>query len=340
MHRRRIGTQRWLNALEPATVALAAPFLLFPAFRPAWTAAALTVLLLVYLAGWLGTGRVMARTPLDLSLLVLMLTIPVAVWASALPEATLPKLTGLILGLAVYRTTVNGARTSRHLDVAVVCFLALGAAMSVVGLLGTQWSGKWPALAPLLSRIPRLVPALPGAEGGLQPNELAGVLLFFLPVSLVAIQGLGLGNGWQRWLLRIMALLLAFCFTALLVLTQSRSAWIGAVVGLAVMAGIRWRPAGWLLAGTALVVASGLYAADPESLVQALFPSADTAAAAGIVSLQGRFEIWSRAVYAIQDFPFTGTGLGTFRRVAPLLYPLFLIGSELDIGHAHNVFLR
>jgi putative inorganic carbon (HCO3(-)) transporter len=45
-------------------------------------------------------------------------------------------------------------------------------------------------------------------------------------------------------------------------------------------------------------------------------------------------------VYAIQDFPFTGTGLGTFRRVAPLLYPLFLIGSELDIGHAHNVFLQ
>ena len=31
---------------------------------------------------------------------------------------------------------------------------------------------------------------MPGAEGGLQPNELAGVLLFFLPMSLVAIQGL------------------------------------------------------------------------------------------------------------------------------------------------------
>jgi putative inorganic carbon (HCO3(-)) transporter len=45
-------------------------------------------------------------------------------------------------------------------------------------------------------------------------------------------------------------------------------------------------------------------------------------------------------VYAIQDFPFTGVGLGTFRRVVGLLYPLFTISPDIDIAHAHNIFLQ
>jgi len=60
----------------------------------------------------------------------------------------------------------------------------------------------------------------------------------------------------------------------------------------------------------------------------------------GSISLAGRVEIWSRAIYAIQDFPFTGCGLGTFRRVVHLLYPLFLVTPDTDIAHAHNIFLQ
>jgi len=32
--------------------------------------------------------------------------------------------------------------------------------------------------------------------------------------------------------------------------------------------------------------------------------------------------------------------MNTFRRVLPVLYPLFSIGPEADIGHAHNTFLQ
>jgi putative inorganic carbon (HCO3(-)) transporter len=60
----------------------------------------------------------------------------------------------------------------------------------------------------------------------------------------------------------------------------------------------------------------------------------------GKVSLSGRVEIWSRALYAIQDFPFTGCGLGTLRKVVPVLYPLFTISQNSDIAHAHNIFLQ
>jgi len=57
-------------------------------------------------------------------------------------------------------------------------------------------------------------------------------------------------------------------------------------------------------------------------------------------SAASRFEIWQRAIYMIQDFPYTGIGLGTFSRVGPLMYPYFLAGPDADIPHAHNIFLQ
>jgi putative inorganic carbon (HCO3(-)) transporter len=50
--------------------------------------------------------------------------------------------------------------------------------------------------------------------------------------------------------------------------------------------------------------------------------------------------IWSSAVKGIQDFPFTGMGLNTFRRLMNILYPYSETPFWLDIGHAHNEFLQ
>ena len=55
---------------------------------------------------------------------------------------------------------------------------------------------------------------------------------------------------------------------------------------------------------------------------------------------QSRFELWQRAIYMMQDFPYTGIGLGTFSRVAPVMYPFFLAGPDAVIPHAHNLFLQ
>ncbi len=60
-------------------------------------------------------------------------------------------------------------------------------------------------------------------------------------------------------------------------------------------------------------------------------------------TLSGRVEIWSRAIYAIQDFAFTGMGMNTFRHIVNVLYPLQTITADVpvkDIGHAHNLFLQ
>ena len=56
--------------------------------------------------------------------------------------------------------------------------------------------------------------------------------------------------------------------------------------------------------------------------------------------LDGRLEVWSRAIYMLQDFPFTGIGMGTFKQIANAMYPFFLAGPNADVPHAHNLFLQ
>lgn len=324
-------------------VSLAAPFLLFPTFQRRGTVIALAALILVWIVRWLVTGRPSVSTPLDVSLLALSLTIPIAVWASALPEVTLPKLTGLILGLAVFRLTTAAVRTRRGLTGATAAFLVIGLGVAIFGTLATAWPRKWWVVDRLLDTLPQWLQGLPGAEAGINPNQLAGALIMVLPVSLAMLVAPTGGHPWRIWTVRLIGLLLSLFLGLLLFLTQSRSAWIGLAAGLATMIGLRWRWARILLAGAIVVLALILWRMGPESVMQRLFQvvnQSEIGGLVGTVSLEGRMEIWNRALYAIQDFPFTGTGLGTFRQVVRVLYPLFLISPDFDIGHAHNVLLQ
>jgi putative inorganic carbon (HCO3(-)) transporter len=329
--------------LELLALAVAAPLLLFPSLRPAWTAGALIGLTGIYLLRLLVRREPWPVTPFNGALLLFALTIPVAVWASALPELTLPKLTGLILGLAAFRAVAFSAHDRRTLLLAVAAFALVGLGIWAVGFLGAGWSTKFAWFAPVVRRLPRALTALPGtADSGINANQLAGAVVLYLPVALA------LAVGWwreRRPVLALLAVLLTGIAGGTLALTQSRSGWMGSAAGIAGLAAL----AGWatgrrrvqLLAVAAplalIVAAAALIATQPEIAARFINTSGQTA---GEISLSGRPEIWSRALYAIQDFSFTGTGLGTFRRVVNLLYPLFTISPDTDIAHAHNIFLQ
>jgi putative inorganic carbon (hco3(-)) transporter len=332
-----------IAAFEPAAVALAAPLLLFPGLRPAWTAVALAALVGVWLAGWMGSGRPWVRTPLDGALLLLAVTIPVGVWASAFPDLTLPKLTGLILGLATYQATVNAARSPRHLGTASAVFLALGFGLVLAGLVGANWFAKWPALEPIVSRLPRLLEGLPGAEEGIHLNELAGALVLFFPVSLALLAGRGLGWGGAAVAPRLAALGVALTSGAMIFFSQSRSAWLGALAAVGVMAWLHWPRQRWLLLTGMFLAVAGLLYVGPLEVLQSVFAPADPVEANWIVdsaTLEGRLVLWGQAMQAIQDFPLSGCGLGAFRQVVNVLYPFSSPTFDTDVAHAHNAFLQ
>ncbi len=152
-------------------------------------------------------------------------------------------------------------------------------------------------------------------------------------------------HGWRLVLVTILCLLATIFVGAVFVLTQSRGGYIGLALTLPLLTLIalprRWR---WysLIALIVLAILLGFLVASRWEAVRVWVSGSDLAAdpALSLNSLEGRLEVWSRAIYGIQDFPFTGMGMNAFRKVVPVLYPLFLVSPEVDIGHAHNEFLQ
>ena len=343
---------RRLVKLEWLAVALAAPALIFPDVSPVATGIALVTLVILWLVRWGVCGQPWPVTPLNGALFLFVVMIPVGIWASAMPELTRPKATGLILGLAVFRVVALTVRSTRIFSWALVVGFLLGGGIIGVGLLSVQWPAKMGGLETLTQYLPRLIESLPGLRSsGVSPNQLAGVLTFYLPWAAALV--IGLFHSQNRAPISMLVGSVIFLVGAAfaLLLTQSRGGWIGGLAGLLALGTLwgltatrRWaQGVGLSLPMLAVVATLGiLLYVGPQRVGELVFGATEGSVetAVGSISIQGRIEIWSRAVYALQDFPFTGCGLGAFRRVVHILYPLFTIPPDHDIAHAHNIFLQ
>jgi putative inorganic carbon (HCO3(-)) transporter len=317
-------------------VLLAAPALLFPS--PA-RSLALLLIVAAWAGRWAATGTIITRTPLDGAILLVLFMTLISLGATYSLEASLPKVTGIVLGVAGYYVLARRLSASRAFNRGLWAYVLAGAAFAGVGLLGTDWLSKFPILDRVIGRLPGLIRGLPGVEEGLQPNYVAGALVLFLPVQLALLAATP-RNRRQAGRAALLAVLAAL--TALtLVLTQSRGAMVGLAAGLALW--LAWhgpRARRLLLAILAVALAGAVIAAAVLGPERAW---AEAQAAAGrylAANVRGRFELWSRALTAIQAFPLTGLGLNVFRQAVPVLFPLFTAAPNFDVAHAHNQFLQ
>jgi putative inorganic carbon (HCO3(-)) transporter len=331
-------------------LALAAPFLVFPA-----PSRSLTLLVVpgLWIVAWLAGREPLPRTPLNAALLLMFCMVLVSLWATYDVVVSLPKISGIVLGLGIFNAFAREGKTPRGWWLGFLLFLGIGLGIAAVGLLGTHWITKIALLAPIVSRLSPRITGLAGAEEGFNPNTVAGALLWVIP-SLLTFSWLLLarakdargffGRGKTNVLI-VLTVGATLWIIAILILTQSREGYIGLALTLPVLILIalppRWR---WyslaLLALLAIIL--GVMLASHWEAVRAWETGSDLAAnpALSINSLDLRLEIWSRAIYGIQDFPFTGMGMNAFRKVVPVLYPLFTTSPDVDIGHAHNEFLQ
>lgn len=337
----RSGSRRYLR-FEALALILSAPLLLAPDVYPVATGLALLTLGIL----WLFSVYVVppGPTPFDAALCLWGCALIVGVLVTADPLETLPKATGLILGLGGWRLTVLLARTRRAIFIAVALLLLLSLGFSLIGIFGLRAFPKIPALAQINPFQPG---ALPGLEGlVVHPNQLAGLICLFLPllVSLLFAAPPEFSSRPRR-----LAILLATLWaTWILLLTQSRGGWIGAVAGLVVLLTLwatilpRSRQRLWLWVLLGLVAVGGIVAVigvGPGTLRELWLDPPQETVVGTLTTLNFRKELWPWALTAIGDFPFTGVGLGAFRQVAFRLYPLAL-SPEYDIAHAHNIFLQ
>jgi putative inorganic carbon (HCO3(-)) transporter len=132
-------------------------------------------------------------------------------------------------------------------------------------------------------------------------------------------------------------------FGAFLLLTQSRGAFLGFAVAILFVLVAANRRSRWLilLVGLVLLGGAAVIIIGTEDAFSLFSDLVGTESGIDVLdTLEGRREIWSRALYGIQDFPLTGMGMNMFRRAVHILYPLFLISPGQDIAHAHNHLLQ
>jgi putative inorganic carbon (HCO3(-)) transporter len=318
----------------------------------------LLLLPLTWIFSFLARRKPIPPTPLNLTLLLIVIQVMVSLYATYDIAVSLQKVTGVIWGISVFFALVRLSKTRNGVIISTLVFLAGGAGIAVLGLLGIEWpTNKIILFNTLYENIPSLSALLPGLSDGFHPNEVGGALTWILPFWLVIIFWpifsfkkikRSIAPIWIIFLFLLNLFLLSLGSLVLL-FSQSRSAYIGMAFGLIVMLFVVLPKKLRFVFILLFLIGFGFllfFILNGQFMVffNQLFPESGMASMAfSMNTLSGRIEIWSRAIYAIQDFAFTGMGMNTFRTIVNVLYPLQTITADVpikDIGHAHNLFLQ
>lgn len=319
----------WIVAREPLVLAIALPVLIISpsAAIPRWlefiTVLAMPIPWFARRVAW---GAWTRGTPLDLTLLAFFVVHLTGALISVDPALSWIALKCAILKLVLFYAVVNHGRSARSLKLVAVLLLIAGLTAGTVGALGTRpISGRLLSLGasvPLgMTKIPVLNPE------GFSKNIWGGTVGMVIPMAFALSLS---GSLWRRSVTGLFALFLA----VLCVLSQSRGALVGILLGIWTVVLLRSR---WALIALPVAIAGAIVAVQRwgEAGIAEFFLSSEA-----LGGWESRMEVWSRALYMIQDFPFTGIGLGTFSRVAPVMYPFFLISPDAVVPHSHQLFLQ
>jgi len=337
---------QWLPML------IVAPLFILPS---PWPLIPLGVVLLLLLAIWLAGGEPLVSTPLNIPILVIAVMLLVSIWVTYDLKISIGYISGAVLGLAAFFIAARYAETPTGWWICFFFFVGFNFLLSIVVFFMIQWpqvQQKIILLNPITSHLGIPLISIPNLSELPTTNTIPGFLLGILPFQIVFTTSAIFQR--KRWvmlfgqkrtiLIILLFLVLTFVSSVVLILSQSRTGYISFAGTCLILLLIGLTPRGrwFLLAGVAIIALitfvlwqMGILVPWQENLQAILLYNPGLS----VGTLQGRFEIWSRAIYGIQDFPFTGMGMATFGYVMPELYPLyqFTLGKILN---AHNTYLQ
>jgi putative inorganic carbon (HCO3(-)) transporter len=324
----------WIVWLEPALVILLAPVFLFPTPR---RSILFLFLPLIFVIHFIARRRIVERSAVNAPLVLILLMVGASLYATYDVAFSLPKIAGTLLGAAVFFAIINSIDSSRSIAILLGLFILGSIGLSIMGLLGTQWLYKVPVLGGITAHLPVRLKGLPGAEEGFHPNAVAGGLILFLPLQIALLVSI-----WRDRISRRLKVLLAASLLfngGVLVLTQSRGGWFGMAVGGLLLVSWMNRRGRWVALAVFALASVVVLWLGPSKVGDKMMASIGNSSGVS-PSIEGRLEVWNRAIYGISDFPFTGMGMNTFRKVVHVLYPLFLTSPDIDIASCHNQLLQ
>ncbi|MDI6694124.1 MAG: O-antigen ligase family protein [Anaerolineales bacterium] len=273
----------------------------------------------------LATGRLTIWRKADLPILLLLSMSLVSLVVTPLPSLTRLQTLRLWSGVAWYYALVNGCNTRLKLRWMMGGLLLGGLALALVSPMSVEWpAGKLPFIPEEFYQWFKLAVA-----DSIHPNVFAGTLILLIPIAMAQFAFAARKTTW----LSVISGVSAIAMGGALLLSLSRSAILALAAAIVALLILRGR-SGWLalalalLAGGLAVLRLGVYK------ILSLFM-----ASASLGGYSSRMDIWSRAFYILQDFPFTGVGMGAFPTIADRLYP-FTYFDPGWIHHAHNLYLQ
>ena len=270
------------------------------------------------------------------ALAVYLATAAIGVWTAYDRPAAWER--SFVLAAAVLLAGVI-ARTpaARQRDVADVSS-ALAACLSLYFLVTSLW-GATPAAPSWWEKLtePGTGILRPAAFASIAPDRAAGLLSILLPLSIASAALAWRDRSRGRWLATALCLLVVLGLLA----SGSRVTWIALVAGAVGVAGawfwrqsLGLRRAGRVAGGLTLLLVIGL-------AWGTIYGSEDSAldrAAAALASPDGlsRLALIRDTLDLIEDFPFTGGGLGSF----PGLYSRYILAiPQAYLEHSYNLYL-
>jgi len=263
----------------------------------------------------------------NIAVFVLLLTVGISLFVSPLPWRTVASILPLVVGIGLYGVLSRWLTTLRRLHLAWQGIVLMLAALCLVTPMGMF------AEHPLFLRLPWLVALGQRLPDTFNVNIVAGVLIILLPPSIARIM-IASPDSPKKWLDRGFALLTSLLALGILVSSGSRAGVFTLLATLFLFIGLLWpRPTLIVSAVLLAAIAIGGTWYGWHDIARELLLSRITG------GLELRIELWSRALYIIRDYPFTGIGMGCFDQIVPKMYPLFLFRRGTQT-HAHNLLLQ
>ena len=277
-------------------------------------------------------------TPIHVTVLVFWAISAVSTALSPARNAAIGGLSKLSLYLLLFVMLARLCRSSRIRDWLIAIYLHVALFVSVYGvhqsIYGAKQLANWVDAESTLAKTTRVYSYIGN------PNQLAAYLLPAICFSVAAY------FIWQGWARKSLAIVMVVTNTYCLQVTYCRGAWIGAIVGILVAAGLVYywlRPTlpkfwkSWALPialGVILVIGGVAILAIPllRDRVLSIFSGSKDS------SNNVRLEVWKAVRNMIQARPLLGFGPGD--RVFKQIYPVYQTSPRFSATGAYSVFLE
>lgn len=277
------------------------------------------------------------RTPLDIPMMVFLLTAGTGVWAAYDRAAAWNKFWLIVAAILLYYALAGQPPSNSTIIVGLAGML--GAGLSIYFLLTNNWN-IFPADISILNRLGTVwMKVRPGVHAPIiQLNIAGGLLAMLLPVSLAWVIYIWMKHSWM-WLLVAVGSIVIISIG--LLMTSSRAAWAALIVALGLW--LWWevsesvarkirrsrRLTFSLPIMLVILMALGLLGLHRDSF----FRMAN--ALPGKADAGSRAEIIRNTIQLIRDYPFTGGGLASF----PGLYSTYIrIIQVPEFFYSHNLY--